>query len=112
MVNGTGIFRSTMNETVTLICTVIGLPKPNVTWYVNEVLVTNAVNSTEVVSEYNFTITSWIEITRVLPENNNNIYKCAASTSTKGSTSALIQLLVRKWVKYIYMIFLWFYATE
>ena len=98
--DGTNTFLSVINETIHLICTVVGSPEPEVTWYLNGGNISNNItlkNTTKTSSEFNFNITRTITLTPVVPGDSGNIYRCTASNERTGSSSASVQIIVCKY---------------
>jgi Immunoglobulin I-set domain. len=96
--NNKEIFRTTVNDSVTLLCTADSYPASTIRWKKNNVDITSNVVKEEatIAGTYSFITTSSINITDIDEQENENEYSCEATASGLGSTSTTIRVLVRK----------------
>lgn len=98
-VSGNRKFTTAIGDTIVLFCTANGYPKPTLTWFkgredITPIVTTNE-NKTEVENTHSWTVTTWISITSIKKDNNNDLYKCKASNDV-GSSSLSLTVLVCK----------------
>lgn len=97
-VSGNRKFTTAIGDTIVLFCTANGYPKPTLTWFkggedITPIVTTNE-NKTEVENTHSWTVTTWISITSIKKDNNNDLYKCKASNDVGSSSSSLTVLVL------------------